>query len=450
MPTIQNYGPVNRHITEYLTTDKRVKQYKCKTLQNPDYYYDGQVYAPIDIISQRAAVSKAGKINLRDRNIVSFGVKQADDAYKLFGLRPDEKQDGSEQYEVSIEGIEVSGKAQTINLRDRQAVSPIITRFGDNLYIQNIRQRCRVMVAATNADDGFKITQRIHLKGLIVTYRADLDEYWIYNSDGQFRFRIGKPYLVDTQGENPLLDADGKPYPALVKHSLTEISPGEYLYVKEPTEEYGKIILPDKFLIDSDTVYSTTADGYVQRNSGSDNTWALCHDATDGTAVDTTAVNSGTAMSASFSSPKFWISRSYFYYNLAALSGTVTDCTENLSGYNFAASNVGSLQGTQADTLTTADFDSFSGSSFGNTASWSTAGYNTITYNATGVAAAQAALGGTLKTCAREYNHDLLNVSPGTSLYRNGCYYTDNTGTANDPYVLLTVASSNVGFFQLF
>ena len=52
MPEITSSGPVNRHITEYLTTDPRVKQYKCKTLQNPDYYYTGYIFAPVDVANQ--------------------------------------------------------------------------------------------------------------------------------------------------------------------------------------------------------------------------------------------------------------------------------------------------------------------------------------------------------------------------------------------------------------
>jgi hypothetical protein len=80
-------GPVNRHITEYLTTTPGVKQYRCKTLQNPDYFYDGQAFAPVDVSATKDTVSGAGGIWLRDKGIVSFGCKKSDDAYKLFGLR---------------------------------------------------------------------------------------------------------------------------------------------------------------------------------------------------------------------------------------------------------------------------------------------------------------------------------------------------------------------------
>ena len=39
MAEIISSNPISRHITEYITDDPNVKHYKCKTLQNPDYYF---------------------------------------------------------------------------------------------------------------------------------------------------------------------------------------------------------------------------------------------------------------------------------------------------------------------------------------------------------------------------------------------------------------------------
>ena len=73
-------GPVNRHITEYLTDNLRVKQYKCKTLQNPDYYYDGSNFGAVDVGHKLdTSTDKAGGIWLRDKGIVSVGTKKSDD-----------------------------------------------------------------------------------------------------------------------------------------------------------------------------------------------------------------------------------------------------------------------------------------------------------------------------------------------------------------------------------
>ena len=90
MADITSYGALSRHITEYLTTDKRVKYYKCKTLQNPDYCFNGKLYTPVDTTYKANTVTSAGSISLASKGIVSVGIKNADDQYKFIGLRPDE------------------------------------------------------------------------------------------------------------------------------------------------------------------------------------------------------------------------------------------------------------------------------------------------------------------------------------------------------------------------
>jgi len=438
MIEITSQGPVNRHITEYLTTNPRVKQYKCKTLQNPDYFYDGQRFGAVDVSYRKdTSTDKAGGIWLRDKAIVSVGTKKADDAYKLFGLRPDENQSGSESLEFSVESIEINGKPQTINLRDRVEVSPITTKFGDNLYVQHARQRTRVMVEADNAVDGFKIALRLYLKGLTVTYRKDIDEYWIYNDKGQFRFRLGKPYLVDPADMNPLRPDDFDSYPQLVKHSLTEINKGEYLYVKEPTEAFGKVKLPEKFLIDVDTVYSSTADGYVEYY-GEGDSWETTHAAATGVSADSTGTGStygiGICLIGAFD-----LVRSFFYYNLAGIAGTVLTASEIIYGKSNLGTmgNVSTQQGAQSDTLVVADFDAFSGDYFGNVLSWNQIGTNAFTYNAAGIAAVQNALGSVFKTCMRNYTYDYLNSEPaGTTT--NGLYYADYGFPLVEPNLIIT------------
>jgi hypothetical protein len=96
--------------------------------------------------------------------------------------------------------------------------------------------------------------------------------------------------------------------------------------------------------------------------------------------------------------------------------------------------------GTQAATLTTADYDSFDGSSYGNTSSWSTSGYNDITLNATGLSNINKT--GETKYCAREKPHDYDNSTSGASTYRNGIYFANQTGTTRDPKLVVTHAAA--------
>ena len=442
MPEITSSGAVNRHITEYLTTDKRVKQYRCKTLQNPDYYYDGSVFGAVDVAHKLdTSTVQAGSIWLRDKAIVSVGTKQADDAYKIVGLRPDENQSGSESFEISIESIEINGKPQTINLRDRMEVSSITTKFGDNLYVQRARQRCRVMVEATNADEGFKIALRLHLKGLTVKYRDDLDEYWMFNDKGEFRFRLGKPYLVDPATMNPIHGELGNPYPQLVKHSLTEIGKGEYLYAKEPTGAFGKVKLPDRFLIDADTVYSSTADGWVQYAGGD---WTTAQAATVGTSVKDNSSYDTAFAAWGGASPI--IDRSFFYFDTHLEIGTITVASALIYGYSWDSSTVCLMLGTQADTLVKDDYDAFTGNYFGLKTPWSTSGYNTISFNAEGLAGINQT--GITKICGRDYVYDYLNSDPGSTLYRCGCYYANQSGTDYDTYLSIVTAAAAATFIK--
>ena len=439
MLEITSQGPVNRHITEYLTTHRGVKQYKCKTLQNPDYYYTGKIFAPVDVAAQVLSDSNGSfnkPIHFRGKGIRSIGYKSTDDAYKFLGICPDDDQSGDTKLSISVESIEINGKPQTINLRDRLAVSPITTKFGDNLYVQNARQRTRIMIPGDSSTESFRVALRLHLKnGMEIKYRPDLDEYWIYK-DGGFFVRFGKPYLVDSVTMNSLQDADGMPYPQLVKHSLTEISKGEYLYVKEPTEAFGKVILPTKFLIDADTVYSSTADGYVYHSNA---TWATVHDAATGSGYNSTGSDTSNGI-AVFDG--IYIIRSFCYYSLASLSGTVLSVLENIRGCStINEAKVSTQKGTQAEVLAKAEYDSFAGVSYGNTASWAAA-YNVITYNSTGISDVQDALSGVCKTCLREYDHDYLNVTNSGASFQNGLYHADYTGTTYDPYLLITMEAA--------
>jgi hypothetical protein len=441
MPEITSNGPVSRHITEYLTTDPRVKQYKCKTLQNPDYFYNGQIFAPVDVAYKLdTSTAKAGGIWLRDKAIVSVGTKKADDAYKLFGMRPDENQGGSESVEWSVESIEINGKPQTINLADRLEVSPITTKFGDNLFVQRARQRCRIMVPGDSETESFKVSLRLHLKGCEVQYRADLDEYWIYRG-GVFFCRLGKPYLVDPEAMNPIRGEMDAPYPQLVKHSLVDLGNGEYRYLKEPTEAFEKVELPASYLIDADTVYSSTADGLV---GGYNNDWATCR----GLATGNNGIYSGYTRSAiAFSAylyggATYYIDRAFFYYDLSLLAGTISSVAENLFGYSYKNSDSSSQKGTQSDTLALADFDAQTGISYGNT-TWIDTGYNAIAYNATGISDIQTALGSVAKTCVRDNTRDMLNSAPsGATIYGSGLYWADDTSGTKDPYLYITTEAA--------
>lgn len=433
MAEITSYGALSRHITEYLTTDKKVKYYKCKTLQNPDFCFNGTLYTPVDATYKADTVTNAGSVSLASKGIVSVGIKNADDQYKFIGLRPDEKQDGTEQFEICPELLEINGKSQTIDLSTRSAISSITTKYGSNLYVQRARQRLRIMMLANDTCESFKMTLRLYLTGLKVEYNEKLDEYWIYNADGKFRFRLGKPYLVDPKNMNPLCDEFGFPYQNTVKHSLTEVAKGEYLYTKEADKGFADVKLPKSFLIDADTVYSSSADGEV---IASNSVFATAHDATTGTKADTGAgINQGCHLFYSYT-----VCRAFFYYSVSGLSGTVSAVSEKLwCNTDTASRDTCTMQGTQANTLEAADFNNFSGSYFAQTA-YVYNQYISLDYNAAGISAVDALIGsGTMKTCVRNYTYDYGNSAPKFALAIQEIAASEDTSGTKDPYLYVTM-----------
>ncbi|HEA68070.1 MAG TPA: hypothetical protein ENI07_14795 [Desulfobacterales bacterium] len=112
----------------------------------------------------------------------------------------------------------------------------------------------------------------------------------------------------------------------------------------------------------------------------------------------------------------FLIARSFLFFDLSSLSSsfTVDSCTLVVYGNSTGDSTVCIQEGTQADPMTTADFDSFTGSIFDSIVwppPWEPT-YQEITFslNSTGIAYIQSMLGSTAKICIRNYQYDFLDV----------------------------------------
>lgn len=435
MPEIISQQPINRHVTEFINDDG-TKSYKCKTLQNPDYYFDGEFYNDIDVVSKLSTESTIGDISLVDRNIVSVGIRKDGDKNKLYGFRPDEKQDGSEQFEVSVDSVLFDNEEQTLDFSNQSTYNDVTTKLGDIFYLQRARQRCRALVKATNKISSFKISFRLNLTGLKIVQKSD--EYWVYNEADEFRFKLGKPYLVDTEKLQPLMKDIVIPYDNMVKHSLVETeTKGEYIYIKESTDTFGKIELPEEYFIDADTVYTSTADAFVQLGNS---TWAGARGGATGDYL--TATSDPNSTLGFLMSSTYYVRRTFNYYSLSGLSGIVTDVTENLYGVgNSGSEEVCVQKGTQASPLAAADFDSFTGTYYAKV-TWGTGAYKVFTYPAQGKSDVEAVLGGTFKTCIRNYTKDYLNSTP-TGMPFQEFSSAEHTGTSQDPYLYVTLFTPN-------
>jgi hypothetical protein len=198
------------------------------------------------------------------------------------------------------------------------------------------------------------------------------------------------------------------------------------------------------------TVYSSTSDGWV---GYSHSTWSTARSAATGSsAVDNESYSSTSNASAYLFSGTYYINRGFLYFNLAAYpTGVVKSVTLKIARRDttFTNSYISAQKGTQADPLTTADFDSFTGSEYGHTGAFGSPddeNYRSITFNAQGIADVQAALGGVVKICLREYSQDYSNVTPSAAgCYVNDIYYSNNTGTSKDPYLEFDLVPSIKG-----
>ena len=184
------------------------------------------------------------------------------------------------------------------------------------------------------------------------------------------------------------------------------------------------------------TFYSSTNDGTVYYSNLN---WDTCHDATSGN-LDTTSTRLNNGIAASYALV-YEIHRSFFYFDTSSIpdTATVDSATLYLYGFYYAESSVCAMKGTQGSTLSSGDYDSFTGSEYGHT-SWSISTYNSISFNSQGCSDIDKT--GTTKICCREYNHDYLDSAPNGN-YRCGVYYADYTGTSRDPYLEVTYSTAD-------
>lgn len=190
-------------------------------------------------------------------------------------------------------------------------------------------------------------------------------------------------------------------------------------------------------------IISSTSDGYIYMFGYSYSSWAYVHDAVSGGTTYKTDENYSYALDvSSFSCTGgycYRIRRCFFYFDLSALSGTVMSCSLVLRGDTNEGAAVAVQQGTQANPLTNADYDAFTGSEFGHV-DWDASGDNTIEFNSTGIAYIQSIINvsGTALLCARQYPNDYLDEPCGEGLsVASGCYFADTPTVAYKPTLLI-------------
>jgi hypothetical protein len=186
----------------------------------------------------------------------------------------------------------------------------------------------------------------------------------------------------------------------------------------------------------SGTWNSTTNDGYIVANNA---TWSVVRGAAAGTSATTNGTN-GAVANCFYSKGQIYIYRSFYYFDTTSMGSgqSVSLATFSLRGVTNGQSNASVQQGTQSATLVKEDFDLFTGSYFGKTTSWVTNGYNDMSLDTSGKTYINNS--SDVRMCIREYDHDYMDSSSGSSSYANNAYYANNG--SNYPKLYIEYAAS--------
>lgn len=397
---------------------------------NPVWFKDAShIINPIDLVHVENFVGGQGNGRRKNKNVRSVGwrLDGANLQEKLMGIRPSDRDDGGVQFEFTIESIKRNGMEILVDWAIQRDVGHIMRAFGSNdkYFIRMTRQGCRHFVKIDNqpAAHSVEITYKLHTYGLT---RIGFD--FFRQDTGAFFIGLREPMLVDADGE-----LVGTVSPVL-EHELADIGGGEFRYRKFSTDGFADAVLGlGNFLyVDAATVYSSTSDGYIS-NSGT--VFSTVRGAVTGVGSSDTVSYYSVASSCYLNASTYWIIRSFFYFSIS--SGTYQSVAFYIKAYSYYESDICAQKGTQADTITTSDYDSFSGLSYGSKGSLVN-GYNYIDFDSTGINDINTSSGSVAKVCCREYSHDYSNSQPAGN-FRNGCFFADSSGTSSDPYLELTI-----------
>ena len=420
--------PVSRNIEKISGSTYRI-------YTAPKYYKDVSGLRAIDPAHVENVLEDDGFYLKRSRGVVSVAActNGQDMVFKT--------DDGASILSMALDSITFEGVSQPLSLTGTVSADGATTTMPDFLA-RSTGTRTRLLVPG-NGNQGFRITFTIitDLEAVRVG-----DEYHFRDATEKVIFRLAAPRLVDTSTFEPLLgDAPGFPLAGAVTHTLTDNEDGTFTYVKESGPGFASLSLPASYLIDADVVYGEASDGWVGLDySGG---WIDAIAETTGSGSGQNDASSTVGTFALYYGGISYVYRSFFAFDLSAISGTVTACDfyiRSLRNSNLTESttNVSVFQGTQGTSLAADDLHAFTGSEFGSCAWVNTTGtWNTISLNASGVSYISGMVGDTAYLCAREKDHDVAESNPG-EWFGSGMYYSESTG--NEPYLEITMAAPAV------
>lgn len=257
----------------------------------------------------------------------------------------------------------------------------------------------------------------------------------VYNQTGDYRLKLGRWRISDDIEEVPAVITQSQFVPTFVYQ-------GQTYYLISDSATYNPDANPE----------TTSVDGSITRNTGSDETWATIHDATDGTSVEPSAVDGGCQIYAETEPNYRAIVRSAYLFDTSALpdNAVISDAVYSnygeLKGHAVWSPTVNVFASTPASNtdLVIGDYDQFGVTGFSTSQAISTlsiTGYNDWTLNASGLAAISKT--GITKLALREAAYDAPNSAPGGTgnVYYAGYYSEQGAGFKPKLVVTYTVPS---------
>lgn len=378
---------------------------------------------------------------LANYNKVTCGLRTDKVLEKAIGLRYDQ----DIQFEISFRRIEINGtellsKSEEVckSLLIRNGV--LIHRLNSvDIISQYERDRYSNYVLSRIPVESVIIEEELHLKGLTCSNLQNAEGEFIPGIEGEFNF-IG---IVDQERKfwipmPHIKTARGIQLRGFMQHSLKLVN-GSYIYTKtsDPTRAIELRALGANLLIDSTTYYGHLNDGYI--TSLSTTSWAAAY-AGEGLSTETNSAAATACIYVQYDTgfPKYEIRRTVCFFNTLAIpsNATILSASFGFRGYSSNQAEVKLSEGTAGTSLTTADWTAFS-TLYETFSPWSIASYNIHDLASSNFGDIQKDGSASYTNVMLQSEYDTPSTPASENIWTNGMYFSENTGTAQDPYVTI-------------
>lgn len=425
---------MNKELTQ-LRTERR-KAYaigngKVKLVihAKPIHYLEKGKWKDIDCSLVQEDVQKEYSKQFISRNKVSVGFRADKSKEKFFGIR-----DSENQFEISIEKLSLSGKeiqSEITEISNKNNIIEHKIQEGVSLWTSINEVSLKNAIKVDKRQNDFEIKFKIDLKGYKVLNKLKGGEY--IPEKGEFLFSKGSE--ADLRIKQPKMWNDDGVVSQDIDHKLV-LEGKDLFYIKTPTKKGRSWLEINRapFYIDAVIYYGTTSDGYI--NNSETTTWAATRIATDGDGKNDTE-NFRLFI---YHKPgnNVQITRGFLYFDTSDLEGLTVESADLIMYNESGTTKVAVQKGTQADPLTLADFDSFTGDSIGENNALVDSQFNTITISNPD---SNIVKDGYTKLCFRDNLYDYPNIEPaygysGNLIFRSANY----AGIDYDPRLELVLS----------